>query len=97
MDNIDSLISDEEEIEVDEEAAMQEKETNLGDPGGPNASSNTQKRSHEFASSDSGKETLPLIIKNLQVVSSRPPHDGWVKVSNKKGNKCRFEDSTHSG
>lgn len=70
MDDIDSSSSDEEDIEVDEEAEMQEKETNIAGPGGLNASSITHKRSHESASSDSDKETPLLTINNLQMVST---------------------------
>ena len=67
---------------------------NPEEPSGPPIS---QKRSHEPSTSNLEKETLPYAQNGLQSVLAHPSNTDWVKVSKKKGKKCRLEASTHSG
>ena len=56
----------------------------------------SQKHSHVSSSSDSDKD-IPLPEQNsLQLVMAHPNSTGWVKVSKKKGKKCRLEVSAHT-
>ena len=97
MDDLDTFSSDEEDNEVDEENLEHPKDSPSACPEDPSAPPITQKRSHETSSSDSNKETPPLAQNCLQVVPVQPEQNGWVKVSKKKGKKCRLEDSAHAG
>lgn len=97
MDDIESSSSDEEDIEVEKENLEHSKDSPSAHPEDPSAPLISQKRSHESSFSDSDKETPPLAHNCLQVVLIQPDHNGWVKVSKKKGKKCRLGDSTHVG
>ena len=93
MDDLDSSNFDEEDIEVEGENL----DAPPAHPEDLTAPPTSQKRTHESSSSDSDKDIPPLVQSSLQVVPVQPSHNGWVKVSKKKGKKCRIEDSTHSG
>ena len=97
MDDLEISSSDEEDIEVEEEHLEHPKDSPSACPEDPSAPLISQKHSYETSSSDSDKETPPLAQNSLQVVPIQPDQNGWVKVSKKKGKKCRLGDSTHAG
>lgn len=90
-------------MQVDEEieADMQNEEIPRDAPSAvPKVPSNpqiSQKRSHLSSSSDSKKDAQPSEESNLQLVTSQPSSTGWIKVSKKKGKKCRFVENNPSG
>ena len=82
---------------MEEENLQHPQDTSSEHNKDPSAPLISQKRSHEPSSSDSDKESAPLAQNSLQVVPIQPDQNGWVKVSKKKGKKCRFGDSAHAG
>ena len=97
MDDIESSSSDEEDIEVDEENLEHPKDSPSARAVDPSAPLFSQKRSHVSSPSNSDKESPPLAQNSLLVVPVQPDQNGWVKVSKRKGKKCRLEDFAHAG
>jgi len=96
-DNSDSSSSDEEEIVADGQNVEILLEAPLDDPANPSVSQISQKRSHLSSSSDSDKDIPPPGQNSLQLVMAQPNSTGWVKVSKKKGKKCRVIVTAPSG
>lgn len=97
MDDIESSSSDEDDIEAEEENLEHPEDSPSACTKDPSAPLLSQKRTHESSPSGSDKESPPSAQICLQVVPVQPDHNGWVKVSKKKGKKCRLEDSAHAG
>jgi len=97
MDDTDSSSSDEEEIKADGqnvEISLDAPLVNLTVPSAPQFS---QKHSHISKSSDSDKDILQSEKNSLQLVMAQPNSTGWVKLSKKKGKKCRLAVTALSG
>lgn len=91
------------DVQVDEEieAYLQNEEIPKDAPSAhqeaPSNQQISQKCTHLSSSSDSDKDDQPPGQNNLQLVMTQPNTTGWIKVSKKKGKKCRFAGSNPSG
>jgi len=86
-----------EEIEADLQNEEIPKDAPSAHPEAPSNQQISQKRSHFPSSSDSDKDDQPSEQNNLQLVMTQPSSTGWIKVSKKKGKKCRFAGNNPSG